>query len=126
MLLESSGYLILSPALTANGNGNGSGKGRANGGATRKFHLSEFRTPETPDVEMQELPNSVVLEFIEGGIGGLQIACEDRPGQARILERTFISPPLRHFPISIPLTNSKQYSKKRTKPTLANDTTNLP
>jgi len=86
MLLDSSGYLILSPALTASGNGNG--KGKASGGATRKFHLSEFRTPSIPDVEMQELPNSVVLEFIEGGIGGLQIACEDRPGQGRILEGT--------------------------------------
>jgi hypothetical protein len=90
MLLDSSGYLILSPALTASGNGNG--KGKANGGATRKFHLSEFRTPSIPDVEMQELPNSVVLEFIEGGIGGLQIACEDRPGQGRILEGTFLLP----------------------------------
>lgn len=82
-LLDSSGYLILSPALTA------SGKGKASGGATRKFHLSEFRMPSIPDVEMEELPNSVVLDFVEGGAGGLQIACEDRLGQGRILEGTF-------------------------------------
>ncbi|TVY25773.1 hypothetical protein LHYA1_G005308 [Lachnellula hyalina] len=81
-LLDSSGYLILSPALTASGNG----KGKASVGATRKFHLSEFRMPSIPDVEMEELPNSVVLDFVEGGAGGLQIACEDRLGQGRILE----------------------------------------
>jgi hypothetical protein len=80
MLLDSQGYLILSPALTAHSNGND----RSNGGATRRFHLSEFRTPAIPDVEMQELPNSVVLDFVEGG--GLQIACEDRAGQGRVLK----------------------------------------
>ncbi|KAH7342578.1 hypothetical protein BKA65DRAFT_478451 [Rhexocercosporidium sp. MPI-PUGE-AT-0058] len=79
MLLDSQGYLIISPALSAHGNG----RDKANGGATRRFHLSEFRTPSIPDVEMQELPNSVVLDFIEGG--GLQVACEDRSGQGRIL-----------------------------------------
>jgi hypothetical protein len=80
MVLDSQGYLILSPALTAHSNG----KDRSNGGATRRFHLSEFRIPAIPDVEMQELPNSVVLDFVEGG--GLQIACEDRAGQGRVLK----------------------------------------
>jgi hypothetical protein len=88
MLLDSQGYLILSPALTAHSNG----KDRSNGGATRRFHLSEFRTPAIPDVEMQELPNSVVLDFVEGG--GLQIACEDRAGQARVLKGIFLPFPL--------------------------------
>jgi hypothetical protein len=87
MLLDNSGFLILAPALTASGNS----KGKNSGGATRKFHLSEFRTPSVPDVEMQELPNSVVLEFLEGGVGGLQIACEDRVGQGRVLEGNFLS-----------------------------------
>ncbi|PBP18214.1 prolipoprotein diacylglyceryl transferase [Diplocarpon rosae] len=77
MLLDSQGYLIISPALSA--------RDKANAGvATRRFHLSEFRMPSIPDVEMQELPNSVVLDFIGGG--GLQVACEDRAGQARILD----------------------------------------
>lgn len=93
MLLDSRGYLILSPALAASGNGNIKG----NSGAARKFHLSEFKMPSIPDVEMQELPNSVVLEFMENGAGGLQIACEDRSGQGRILEGT--SAP---FPSTIP------------------------
>jgi hypothetical protein len=91
MLLDSQGTLILSPALS-----NGNAKEKATGGATRRFHLSEFRTPAVPDVEMQELPNSVVLDFIEGG--GLQIACEDRAGQVRVLNG---KPPV---PI-IPFTN---------------------
>ena len=85
MLVDSQGYLILSPALTAHSNG----KDRSNSGATRRFHLSEFRTPAIPDVEMQELPNSVVLDFVEGG--GLQIACEDRAGQVRVLKGIFLT-----------------------------------
>lgn len=79
MLLDSQGFLILSP--------NGNGRDKSNAGATRRFHLSEFRTPCIPDVEMQELPNSVVLDFLEGG--GLQVACEDRAGQGRILDSKF-------------------------------------
>ncbi|XMA15359.1 hypothetical protein WAI453_008150 [Rhynchosporium graminicola] len=79
MLLDSQGFLIISPALTAHGNG----RDKA-GGATRRFHLGEFRTPSVPDVDMQELPNSVLLDFIEGG--ALQVACEDRAGQGRLLD----------------------------------------
>jgi hypothetical protein len=90
MLLDSQGYLIISPALTASGNP----KDKGNSGATRRFHLSEFRTPAIPDVEMQELPNSVVLDFVEGG--GLQIACEDRAGQGHVLKGTSLR--LLHLP----------------------------
>ena len=89
MLLDSQGFLILSPALS-----NGNNAKAKTSGATRRFHLSEFRTPEIPDVEMQELPNSVVLDFIEGG--GLQIACEDRAGQVRVLGGKFLSSFLIH------------------------------
>lgn len=83
MLLDSQGYLIVSPALTAHGND----KDKANAGAVRRYHLSAFRTPAIPDVETQELPNSVVLDFLEGG--GLQVACEDRGGQGRVLSSKF-------------------------------------
>jgi hypothetical protein len=89
MLLDSQGYLIMTPALTASGNP----KDKTNVGATRRFHLGEFRTPVIPDADMQELPNSVILDFVEGG--GLQIACEDRGGQARILNSTLHN----HFPL---------------------------
>ncbi|KAA8572801.1 hypothetical protein EYC84_003380 [Monilinia fructicola] len=70
MVIDSQGLLI----ITANGNDKG---------ATRRFHLGEFRAPEIPDVDMQELPNSVVLAFLEGG--ELQIACEDRTSQTNTL-----------------------------------------
>jgi hypothetical protein len=80
MMLDSQGFLILSPALTASGNG----KSQPVAGATRKFHLSDFRVPVIPDMEIEELPNSVLLDLAAGG--GLQIACEDRAGQRRVLE----------------------------------------
>ncbi|CAM1510022.1 Fc.00g003570.m01.CDS01 [Cosmosporella sp. VM-42] len=75
LCLDSQGFLILS-ALPAQ-------SGRAAQG-TKRYHLSEFRPPYVPDVEVQELPNSVVLDFIEGS--GVQIACEDRAGQMSVLK----------------------------------------
>jgi hypothetical protein len=80
MVLDSQGFLILSPALTATSNG----KSQPVGGATRKFHLSDFRLPVIPDMEIEELPNSVYLDLAAGG--ALQIACEDRAGQWRVLQ----------------------------------------
>lgn len=80
MALDSQGNLI----LTAIGNGKDAKGGAA---ASRRFHFSEFRVPAIPDIEMQELPNSVVLDFVEGG--GLQVACEDRAGQSSLLKGTF-------------------------------------
>ncbi|GJN71699.1 hypothetical protein PLICBS_005767 [Purpureocillium lilacinum] len=74
MCLDSQGFIILS-ALPAQ-------SGRQAQG-TKRYHLSEFRTPYTPDVEVQELPNSVVLDFIEGA--SIQLACEDRAGQLNVL-----------------------------------------
>ncbi|KAG6104087.1 hypothetical protein E4U14_005938 [Claviceps sp. LM454 group G7] len=75
MSLDSQGYLILSALPVQNG--------RPAPG-TKRYHLGEFRTPYIPDVEVQELPNSVVLDFIEGS--GVQVACEDRAGQLRVLQ----------------------------------------
>ncbi|GAB0144465.1 hypothetical protein EsHS_00004940 [Epichloe bromicola] len=75
MSLDSQGFLILSALPVQNGR-------PAQG--TKRYHLSEFRPPSIPDVEVQELPNSVVLEFIEGS--GIQVACEDRTRQLRVLQ----------------------------------------
>jgi hypothetical protein len=83
MLLDSAGYLILSPALTT-------GKQGSTAGATRRFHMGEFKTPAVPDMEMEELPNSIILDFVEGG--GLQVACEDRTGQGRVLKSMSFTP----------------------------------
>ncbi|RSM00393.1 hypothetical protein CEP52_009169 [Fusarium oligoseptatum] len=75
MCLDSQGFLILS-ALPGQ-------SGRAAQG-TKRYHLSEFRTPYIPDVEVQELPHSVVLDLIEGS--GVQLACMDRAGQVKVLD----------------------------------------
>ncbi|KAG5972409.1 hypothetical protein E4U55_000830 [Claviceps digitariae] len=75
MSLDSQGFLILSALPVQSGR---SAQG------TKRYHLGDFRTPYIPDVEVQELPNSVVLDFIEGS--GLQVACEDRAEQLRVLQ----------------------------------------
>ncbi|KOS20929.1 hypothetical protein ESCO_004423 [Escovopsis weberi] len=71
--LDAQGFLILSAS---------SQNGKVAVG-TKRYHLSEFRQPYTPDLEVQELPNSLCLDFVEGG--GIQIACEDRLGQIHVL-----------------------------------------
>ncbi|KAK3302314.1 uncharacterized protein B0T15DRAFT_300810 [Chaetomium strumarium] len=53
------------------------------GAMVKRYHMSDFKPPYAPDVELQELPNSVVLDLVDGS--GLQIACEDRAGQMSIL-----------------------------------------
>lgn len=53
-------------------------------GITKRFHLSEFRTPYAPDQDRQELPNSVILDFIDGRT--LQCACETYMAQAQVLQ----------------------------------------
>ncbi|RDA83961.1 hypothetical protein CP532_6900 [Ophiocordyceps camponoti-leonardi (nom. inval.)] len=73
--LDSHGFLILS-ALPAQ-------SGRQAQG-TKRYHLGEFRPPYVPDVEVEELPNSVVLDFVEGATS-IQMACEDRAGQVKVL-----------------------------------------
>ncbi|TKA34937.1 hypothetical protein B0A54_13900 [Friedmanniomyces endolithicus] len=45
-------------------------------GAVKRFHLSEFRKPCAPDLDRQELPHSVLLDFADGETT-LQAACED-------------------------------------------------
>ncbi|KAL7935714.1 hypothetical protein V8C35DRAFT_260726 [Trichoderma chlorosporum] len=74
LCLDSQGFIILS-ALPAQSSRTAQG--------TKKYHMGEFRQPYTPDVEVQELPNSVVLDFVEGT--GIQLACEDRNGQMNVL-----------------------------------------
>ncbi|KAJ8128681.1 hypothetical protein O1611_g4952 [Lasiodiplodia mahajangana] len=76
MCLDAQGFLMLS---TIQG---GAKKGKDSAG-TKRFHLGDFRKPYIPDVEVQELPNSVLLDFLEGS--SLQIACGDRSEQQKIL-----------------------------------------
>ena len=75
MALDSAGFLVLSTTAAA---------ASAAGAGVRRFHMGEFRKPYVPEMEVQELPNSVVLDFLEGS--GLQVACEDRAGQMNVLQ----------------------------------------
>lgn len=50
----------------------------------KRFHMSEFKLPYAPEIEFQELPNSVCLDFKSGS--GLQIAFQDRAGQLNGLQ----------------------------------------
>jgi hypothetical protein len=84
MSLDSDGYLLLSMVSAAGLPSLSTGAG------VKKYHMSEFRLPYAPGIDAQELPNSVVLDFIEGP--GLQIACEDRVGQLNVLQSEFTLP----------------------------------
>lgn len=83
MCMDAQGFLILS-AIPGQ-------SGRAAQG-TKRYHMGDFRQPYPPDVEVQELPNSVVLDFMEGS--GIQVACEDRAGQLKVLKSKHMSMPL--------------------------------
>ncbi|QIW94858.1 hypothetical protein AMS68_000376 [Peltaster fructicola] len=49
----------------------------------KKHHLAEFKLPYMPDLDRQEMPHSICLDFNEGGT--FQIACEDAMGQRHVL-----------------------------------------
>jgi hypothetical protein len=70
--IDSMGNLVLSPSKSNEK------------GIVKRFHLSEFRTPYPPDQDRQELPNSVVLDFVDGRT--LQCACETYIAQAQVLQ----------------------------------------
>lgn len=74
MFLDNQGFLILSAAAQQQ---------PVKTTGVKRYHLGEFRAPFIPDVEVQELPNSVVLDLLEGS--AVQIACEDRSGQMKVL-----------------------------------------
>lgn len=52
--------------------------------AMKRYPLSEFHSPYIPDQDRQELPNSVILDFKDGGT--LQTACENPSAQAELLK----------------------------------------
>lgn len=51
----------------------------------KRFHLSEFRMPYAPDLDRQELPHSVMLDFVDGTQTTLQTACEDAMTHRQVL-----------------------------------------
>lgn len=78
--LDSNGFLHLSPAQ---------GAISSREKQLKRFHMSEFKPPYAPEIEFQELPNSVCLDFTSGS--GLQIAFTDRAGQLYGLQGEFTS-----------------------------------
>ncbi|KAI9790728.1 MAG: hypothetical protein M1816_004869 [Peltula sp. TS41687] len=60
--------------------------------SAKRYHISDFVCPFAPDVDMQEMPNSVVLDFRDGS--RLQCACESSTGQAQILSGERVLPGL--------------------------------
>ncbi|OQO14520.1 hypothetical protein B0A48_01398 [Cryoendolithus antarcticus] len=51
----------------------------------KRYHLSEFKAPYTPDLDRAEMPWSIWLEFVTYDGGVLQVACEDAMGQRQVL-----------------------------------------
>lgn len=78
--VDDQGYLVLAPA-------NVDSTGR---NMTKRYHLTEFRMPCLPDEDRQELPNSILLDFLDGST--LQCACESRQGQAAVLDSKSSTP----------------------------------
>ncbi|KAF2439062.1 hypothetical protein P171DRAFT_397396 [Karstenula rhodostoma CBS 690.94] len=72
--IDASGNLVLSQSKATE---------QSKGGIMRRFSLMEFRAPFAPDLDQQELPNSVVLDFLDGRT--LQLACQTYSGQAQVL-----------------------------------------
>lgn len=53
-------------------------------GAAKRFPLTDFRMPYIPDLDRQELPFSVMLDFVDGGTT-VQAACEDAMTHRQVL-----------------------------------------
>lgn len=53
-------------------------------GVVKKFRLDEFKLPYLPDLDRQELPHSVLLDFMDGTT--LQAACVDATTQKQVLQ----------------------------------------
>jgi hypothetical protein len=80
MRIDENGYVVLTP---------GTNDATARN-MTKRYHLTEFRTPCLPDEDMQELPNSILLDFLDGNT--LQCACESRQGQTSALQSKYLVP----------------------------------
>lgn len=74
MRIDDKGFLVFAPGNTDSTNRN----------LIKRYHLTEFITPCLPDEDRQELPNSILLDFVNGST--LQAACESRQGQESVLQ----------------------------------------
>nr|POF18663.1 hypothetical protein CFP56_62171 [Quercus suber] len=53
-------------------------------GLAKRYALAEFQLPYLPDLDSQELPYSVMLDFVDGST--LQVACEDTMAHRQVLQ----------------------------------------
>ena len=74
MRIDDKGYLVFAPGNIDSSNRN----------MIKRYHLTEFIEPCLPDEDRQELPNSILLDFLSGST--LQAACESRQGQESLLQ----------------------------------------
>lgn len=72
--IDDQGYLVFKPH---------GGNERANGGIVKRYHLNEFQPPFAPDLDRQELPHSIILDFRDGRT--LQCACQSPLAQGSTL-----------------------------------------
>ena len=86
--IDDQGYLVLTPGNVDSSNRN----------LVKRYHMSEFRTPCLPDEDRQELPNSILLDFLDGNT--LQCACESRQGQTFVLQSKFTFQPIKDGPLT--------------------------
>ncbi|KAF2664909.1 hypothetical protein BT63DRAFT_459526 [Microthyrium microscopicum] len=71
--IDDQGFLVLRPSSGTEGIN----------GVIKRFHLSEFQPPFPPDLDRQELPHSIVLDFRDGRT--LQCACQSTIAQRQTL-----------------------------------------
>lgn len=71
--IDDQGSLIFTPPTMERNNRN----------ISRKFHLSEFKTPTLPDVEREEMAWSILLDLEDGSC--IQCACESKYTQTQVL-----------------------------------------
>lgn len=80
--VDGEGFIVLKPIEQGGGGGGGMAKtaGKLN---VKKYHLSEFREPFAPDLERQEMPDSVILDFRDGRT--VQLSCGSVAEQRGVL-----------------------------------------
>jgi hypothetical protein len=57
-------------------------------GVVKRFHLHEFLTPFAPDLDRQEMPNSIILDFCDGRT--LQCALPSPISQQQVLKSMYL------------------------------------
>lgn len=78
MRVDDQGYIIFSPPTNDH----------STRSVSRKFHLSDFRTPTLPDLEREQMAWSVFLDMRDGSC--IQCACENRAAQQQVLQSKYI------------------------------------